>query len=102
MNIGYACRKKVNEMTTTTNLIERLRSFEDIDPNGEELMLQAADLIEAQAKQIEALQADAERIIVTLQFQLLSASNYIDELGGNSKTYRRTLEAVVAARKGNV
>ena len=47
-------------MTTITDLIERLRGFEDIDPDGEELMLQAADLLEAQAKQIEHWKAARE------------------------------------------
>jgi hypothetical protein len=39
---------------TTTYLIERLRCFEHPNTEGEELMLQAADLLEAQAKQIKS------------------------------------------------
>ena len=47
-------------MTTTTNLIEHLRNPKERLLDWD-LLDEAADTIEAQAKQIEALQADAER-----------------------------------------
>ena len=55
-------------MTTTTNLIERLRS------------------------------TASKGVSVWGDLQIEAAN----ELGGTSKTYRQTLEASIAARKGNV
>jgi predicted transcriptional regulator len=76
-------------MTTNTELIKRLRSFEqDHKPHGWPAIQMRdvtalLDTIEAQAKQIEALQTDAER------YQ-------------NEAFRAQIIDAARAAQKGNV
>lgn len=86
-------------MTTTTELIERLRHGY---PSKERI--EAADLLEAQTKQIEALQADAELGRIAMRF--------VDRAGDVAdcdpaericaEFYKAMGDAVTAALKGNV